>query len=64
MVLCFLVVVGGWLVWLEIFGVEYFWVSDDIFLLKDVFFVVVVVGVGFIVCEFVCILCGFGVVVI
>ena len=59
----FLVAVGGRPARPEIPGVEHTWVSDDMFLLEDVPSAVVVVGAGFIACEFACILRGLGVAV-
>ena len=60
----FLVAVGGRPDRPEIPGVEKTWVSDDMFLLEDVpASAVVVVGAGFIACEFACILRGLGVAV-
>ena len=59
----FLVAVGGRPARPEIPGIEKTWVSDDMFLLEDVAPAVVVVGAGFIACEFACILRGLGVAV-
>ena len=59
----FLVAVGGRPARPQIPGVEHTWVSDDMFGLKDVPSSAVVVGAGFIACEFACILRGFGVAV-
>ena len=59
----FLVAVGGRPARPEIPGIEQTWVSDDMFQLEDVPATVVVVGAGFIACEFACILRGLGVAV-
>ena len=59
-----LVAVGGRPVRPEIPGVELSWVSDDMFELRDLPRQVVVVGAGFIACEFACILRGLGVSVV
>ena len=59
-----LVAVGGRPVRPEIPGVELSWVSDDMFELEDLPKHVVVVGAGFIACEFACILSGLGVSVV
>ena len=59
----FLVAVGGRPARPEIPGIEKTWVSDDMFQLEDVPPAVVVVGAGFIACEFACILRGLGVAV-
>ena len=56
-----LVAVGGRPVRPHIPGIEKTWVSDDMFDLQDVPPSVVVVGAGFIACEFACILRGLGV---
>lgn len=57
----FLVAVGGRPARPQIPGIEKTWVSDDMFDLEDVPFSVLVVGAGFIACEFACILQGLGV---
>ena len=59
-----LVAVGGRPVRPVIPGVELSWVSDDMFELEDLPKRVVVVGAGFIACEFACILRGLGVSVV
>ena len=59
-----LVAVGGRPVRPQIPGIELSWVSDDMFELQDLPKVVVVVGAGFIACEFACILRGLGVSVV
>ena len=59
----YLVAVGGRPARPEIPGIEKTWVSDDMFQLEDVPPAVVVVGAGFIACEFACILRGLGVAV-
>ena len=56
-----LVAVGGRPVRPDIPGIEKTWVSDDMFQLEDVPAAMVVVGAGFIACEFACILQGLGV---
>jgi glutathione reductase (NADPH) len=56
-----LVAVGGRPVRPDIPGVEHTWISDDIFNLETLPRDVVVVGAGFIACEFACILRGLGV---
>jgi glutathione reductase (NADPH) len=57
----FLVAVGGRPARPQIPGIEKTWVSDDMFELEDVPSSVLVVGAGFIACEFACILRGLGV---
>ncbi|BEV35689.1 glutathione-disulfide reductase [Synechococcus sp. M16CYN] len=57
----FLIAVGGRPVRPEIPGIEYTWVSDDIFKLTDLPKRMIVVGAGFVACEFACILQGLGV---
>ena len=57
----FLVAVGGRPSRPPIPGVEHTWVSDDMFNLEELPKAVVVVGAGFIACEFSCILRGLGV---
>ena len=57
----FLVAVGGRPARPQIPGIEKTWVSDDMFDLEDVPSSVLVVGAGFIACEFACILQGLGV---
>ena len=57
----FLVAVGGRPARPQIPGIEKTWVSDDMFELDDVPSSVLVVGAGFIACEFACILRGLGV---
>jgi glutathione reductase (NADPH) len=57
----FLVAVGGRPARPQIPGIEKTWVSDDMFGLEDVPSSVLVVGAGFIACEFACILRGLGV---
>lgn len=57
----FLVAVGGRPARPHIPGIEKTWVSDDMFDLEDVPSSVLVVGAGFIACEFACILQGLGV---
>ena len=59
-----LVAVGGRPVRPDIPGIELSWVSDDMFELPDLPKVVVVVGAGFIACEFACIMRGLGVSVV
>jgi glutathione reductase (NADPH) len=56
-----LIAVGGRPHRPEIPGAELGWVSDDMFLLESLPASVVVVGAGFIACEFACILNGLGV---
>ena len=56
-----LVAVGGRPVRPDIPGVEHTWISDDMFNLETLPRDVVVVGAGFIACEFACILRGLGV---
>ena len=56
-----LVAVGGRPVRPDIPGVEHTWISDDMFNLETLPQDVVVVGAGFIACEFACILRGLGV---
>jgi glutathione reductase (NADPH) len=56
-----LIAVGGRPHRLAIPGAELGWVSDDMFLLETLPEAVVVVGAGFIACEFACILNGLGV---
>ena len=56
-----LVAVGGRPVRPDIPGVEHTWISDDMFNLETLPQEVVVVGAGFIACEFACILRGLGV---
>ncbi|MEB3353857.1 MAG: glutathione-disulfide reductase [Cyanobacteriota bacterium] len=56
-----LIAVGGRPHRPEIPGAELGWVSDDMFLLQAIPEAVVVVGAGFIACEFACILNGLGV---
>ena len=56
-----LVAVGGRPVRPDIPGVEHTWISDDMFNLEQLPQEVVVVGAGFIACEFACILRGLGV---
>ena len=56
-----LIAVGGRPHRPEIPGAELGWVSDDMFLLESLPSSVVVVGAGFIACEFACILNGLGV---
>ncbi len=56
-----LIAVGGRPSRPEIPGAELGWVSDDMFLLESLPEAVVVVGAGFIACEFACILNGLGV---
>jgi glutathione reductase (NADPH) len=56
-----LIAVGGRPHRPEIPGAELAWVSDDMFLLESLPASVVVVGAGFIACEFACILNGLGV---
>ena len=56
-----LIAVGGRPHRPAIAGAELGWVSDDMFLLEDLPEAVVVVGAGFIACEFACILNGLGV---
>jgi glutathione reductase (NADPH) len=56
-----LIAVGGRPHRPEIPGAELGWVSDDMFLLESLPASVVVVGAGFIACEFACILSGLGV---
>ena len=56
-----LIAVGGRPHRPAIAGAELAWVSDDMFLLEDLPEAVVVVGAGFIACEFACILNGLGV---
>ena len=56
-----LIAVGGRPHRPEIPGAELGWVSDDMFLLQTMPEAVVVVGAGFIACEFACILNGLGV---
>lgn len=58
-----LIAVGGQPNRLDIPGVELAWVSDDMFLQQTYPEAVVVVGAGFIACEFACILQGLGVAV-
>ena len=57
----YLVAVGGRPVRPDIPGVEHTWISDDMFNLEQLPKEVVVVGAGFIACEFACILRGLGV---
>ena len=57
----YLVAVGGRPVRPDIPGVEHTWISDDMFNLEQLPQQVVVVGAGFIACEFACILRGLGV---
>ena len=57
----FLIAVGGRPVRPQLPGGELSWVSDDMFQLTDLPHQVVVVGAGFIACEFACILRGLGV---
>ena len=57
----FLVAVGGRPVRPQIPGIEHTWMSDDMFELEDFPDTAVVVGAGFIACEFACILRGLGV---
>ncbi|MEC8688181.1 MAG: glutathione-disulfide reductase [Cyanobacteriota bacterium] len=59
----FLVAVGGRPVRPQIPGIEHTWMSDDMFELEDFPDTAVVVGAGFIACEFACILRGLGVAV-
>ena len=56
-----LIAVGGRPHRPEIPGAELGWVSDDLFLLEQLPEAVVIVGAGFIACEFACILHGLGV---
>ena len=56
-----LIAVGGRPVRPEIPGIEHTWISDDMFALTQLPDAVVVVGAGFIACEFACILRGLGV---
>ena len=56
-----LVAVGGRPVRPAIPGIEHTWISDDMFNLEQLPQEVVVVGAGFIACEFACILRGLGV---
>ncbi len=56
-----LVAVGGRPVRPDIPGIEHTWISDDMFNLEQLPQEVVVVGAGFIACEFACILRGLGV---
>lgn len=56
-----LVAVGGRPVRPDIPGIEHTWISDDMFNLEQLPKEVVVVGAGFIACEFACILRGLGV---
>ncbi len=56
-----LIAVGGRPSLPDIPGIDMAWVSDDIFLQKDFPDHVMVVGAGFIACEFACILSGMGV---
>ena len=56
-----LVAVGGRPVRPDIPGIEHTWISDDMFNLETLPKEVVVVGAGFIACEFACILRGLGV---
>lgn len=58
-----LIAVGGRPVRPDIPGIEHTWVSDDMFGLTALPAEVVVVGAGFIACEFACILQGLGVAV-
>ena len=57
----YLVAVGGRPVRPDIPGIEHTWTSDDMFNLEQLPKQVVVVGAGFIACEFACILRGLGV---
>ncbi|QNI51466.1 glutathione reductase [Synechococcus sp. RS9915] len=57
----YLVAVGGRPVRPDIPGIEHTWISDDMFNLEQLPKEVVVVGAGFIACEFACILRGLGV---
>ncbi len=59
-----LIAVGGRPVRPDFPGVELAWVSDDIFLQKDLPERVIIVGAGFIACEFACILNSLGLEVI
>ncbi len=56
-----LIAVGGRPVRPDIPGIQLSWVSDDVFLQKNFPDTVVIVGAGFIACEFACILNGLGV---
>ena len=59
-----LIAVGGRPARPEIPGIDLSWSSDDMFLLDDLPHSVVVVGAGFIACEFACILRGLGATVV
>ena len=59
-----LIAVGGRPVRPQIPGIDLSWSSDDMFLLEDLPHSVVVVGAGFIACEFACILRGLGATVV
>lgn len=56
-----LIVIGGCLVWLDLSGVEFGILSNEIFYLEKLFELILIVGGGYIVFEFVGIMNGFGV---